>query len=121
MKYLQIIDDVVVSAFAGAQDPESGVQGLIEVEDDDLRYVTFVTSVAPDHATLAYTSRDNFLAIAALRIAPLQDAVDVNRATEDEIARLTLWKNYRIDLNRIENQAGFPAKIEWPQSPEVHV
>ncbi|WP_256581880.1 tail fiber assembly protein [Pseudomonas sp. S09G 359] len=118
MKYLQIIDDIVVSAFAGAQDPQTGVQGLTEVADDDARYLNFVTPRMPDQAVMAYSTRDSLLGTAALRIAPLQDAVDVDRATDDEVARLTLWKNYRIDLNRIEQQTGFPANIDWPQSPD---
>jgi hypothetical protein len=61
--------------------------------------------------------RDALLAVAALRIAPLQDAVDLDVETGDEVAALTEWKQYRVDLNRIELQAGFPDAIEWPVAP----
>lgn len=61
--------------------------------------------------------RDALLAVAALRIAPLQDAVDLDVETGDEVAALTEWKQYRVDLNRIELQADFPDAIEWPVAP----
>lgn len=117
MKYLQIIDGVVRHAFAGPQVAKDW-PGLIEVEDDDSRYVTFVTPVEPDKAAMAYATRDSLLATATLRIGPLQDAVDAGRATDDETTRLLLWKGYRIDLNRINQQEGFPEDIVWPQPPE---
>ena len=54
---------------------------------------------------------------AALRIAPLQDAVDIDEATEDEIASLKDWKKYRVALNRIPDQPGYPQSIDWPAVP----
>ena len=72
-------------------------------------------------AVQAKEQRDKLLAIAANRMGPLQDAVDTDRATEEETARLVLWKDYRIDLNRIEEQETFPADIAWPVSPDEAV
>ena len=65
----------------------------------------------------ALADRDNLLATAALRIAPLQDAVDLDSATAEEVSSLKIWKQYRIDLSRLSNQPGFPVKIEWPIAP----
>lgn len=62
--------------------------------------------------------RDALLALATVRIAPLQDAVDLNVETGDDVAALTEWKQYRVDLNRIEQQAGFPGDVEWPAAPQ---
>ncbi|WP_166359274.1 tail fiber assembly protein [Pseudomonas akapageensis] len=50
-------------------------------------------------------------------IAPLQDAIDLDEATEEEIARLKLWKKYRIALSRVVEQTGYPQAIEWPVAP----
>ncbi|WP_256216660.1 tail fiber assembly protein [Pseudomonas sp. NBRC 111142] len=50
-------------------------------------------------------------------IAPLQDAVDLDEATEAEAALLKEWKRYRIALNRLPEQAGYPATIDWPAPP----
>ncbi|MBS3183768.1 tail fiber assembly protein [Pseudomonas sp. PCH44] len=50
-------------------------------------------------------------------IVPLQDAVDVDDATAEEEALLKLWKKYRVALNRLPDQAGYPAEIDWPAPP----
>ncbi|QBF25577.1 hypothetical protein EXN22_07645 [Pseudomonas tructae] len=62
--------------------------------------------------------RDDRLYVASLRVAPLQDAVDLGRATAAEQVLLVAWKDYRVDLARIEQQEGFPLAVEWPPSPE---
>lgn len=66
----------------------------------------------------AKVQRDKLLAIAANRMGPLQDAVDLGRATDAEVALLTQWKGYRVDLNRVEEQESFPVEIHWPLSPD---
>ena len=50
-------------------------------------------------------------------IAPLQDAGDLDEATEEEAARLKEWKRYRVALNRLPEQAGYPTEIDWPAPP----
>lgn len=68
-------------------------------------------------AAQASATRDGLLSIAAIRIAPLQDAVDLEEATADDIALLKKWKKYRVDLNRIDQQQGYPKTINWPVVP----
>lgn len=67
---------------------------------------------------LELAKRDGLLYEAGLRIAPLQDAVDLEKATKEESALLLAWKSYRVDLSRLESQDGFPADIGWPTPPE---
>ena len=50
-------------------------------------------------------------------IAPLQDAVDLEEATEAEVAKLKAWKKYRIALIRVPEQPGYPDTIDWPAPP----
>ncbi|MDD1979627.1 tail fiber assembly protein [Pseudomonas putida] len=50
-------------------------------------------------------------------IAPLQDAVDLEEATETEVAVLKAWKKYRIALIRVPDQPGYPDTIDWPAPP----
>lgn len=50
-------------------------------------------------------------------IAPLQDAVDLDDATETEAAALKAWKKYRVALNRLPEQPGYPTDIDWPAPP----
>lgn len=55
------------------------------------------------------------LAAAAVVIAPLQDAVDLEIATNDENAALAAWKKYRVQLNRVDTSAS--PDIDWPTAP----
>lgn len=61
--------------------------------------------------------RDSRLASAQLRIAPLQYAVNLDMATEQEKAALLAWMRYSVELNRVEAQPGYPLTIEWPVPP----
>lgn len=56
-------------------------------------------------------------AAADYAIAPLQDAVDIDEATEDEVAALKAWKKYRVLLSRVSEQPGYPDTIDWPAPP----
>jgi hypothetical protein len=51
-------------------------------------------------------------------IAPLQDAVDIDDATEADVVRLKAWKKYRVALNRLPDQPGYSTTIEWPVIPD---
>lgn len=48
-------------------------------------------------------------------IAPLQDAVDLGIATEEETARLTEWRKYRVMLSRTDITDA--TTIDWPVIP----
>lgn len=58
--------------------------------------------------------RDSLLGVATLAIAPLQDAIDLKKATTVETALLTEWKDYRIAVNRIDLTVAEPS---WPVAP----
>lgn len=63
----------------------------------------------------AETNKRNKLTDANQAIATLQDAVDFDMATDEEFQKLTMWKKYRIFLNRIDTSE--PVNIEWPDVP----
>lgn len=50
-------------------------------------------------------------------IAPLQDAVDIDDATDAEVLALKAWKKYRVALSRLPEQSGYPTDIDWPAPP----
>lgn len=85
---------------------------------DGKKWVTDQTAKSEALKNEALAKRDSFLALAAERIAPLKDAVDLDMATAEEAALLEKWKKYRVLLNRIEQQMGFPDSIEWPAIPD---
>ena len=66
---------------------------------------------------LANAERDRRLTVAAIRIAPLQDAADLGKTTPAKTALLKKWKEYRIDLDDVPDQEGFPGVIDWPVAP----
>ncbi|WP_161527554.1 tail fiber assembly protein, partial [Escherichia albertii] len=53
--------------------------------------------------------------VASEHIVPLQDAVDLGIATEEEISLLAEWKKYRVLLNRVDTSTA--PDIEWPALP----
>lgn len=48
-------------------------------------------------------------------IAPLQDALDLEMATDEEISQLNAWKEFRVLLSRIDISAA--PDINWPALP----
>ncbi|HHH0822897.1 TPA: tail fiber assembly protein [Yersinia enterocolitica] len=61
-------------------------------------------------------TKSQLLSEATAKIAPLQDAVDTDMATDDEKSLLTAWKTYRVLLSRINTSKG--ADISWPNQPK---
>lgn len=49
------------------------------------------------------------------KIKPLEDAVDLGIATDDETASYTAWRKYRVLLSRIDTSAA--PDIVWPDRP----
>ncbi|HIF2795651.1 TPA: tail fiber assembly protein [Salmonella enterica] len=60
-------------------------------------------------------TKNRLLQIASEKIAPLQDAVDLDIATDDEKAQLDEWKKYRILVNRVDT-----SNPDWPEKPASH-
>lgn len=52
---------------------------------------------------------------AVLQIDTLQDAVDLDMASEEEKAQLLAWKKYRVVLNRLDTST--VPDIAWPGTP----
>lgn len=77
-----------------------------------------IPAPTPEELTAnALAMRDQLLRVAAIRIAPLQDAVELDEATDADTANLKKWKQYRVAVNRIQDQPGFPQTLDWPIQP----
>ncbi|EMB3200235.1 tail fiber assembly protein [Salmonella enterica] len=57
-------------------------------------------------------TKNRLLQIASEKVAPLQDAVDLDIATDDEKAQLDEWKKYRVLVNRVDT-----SNPDWPEQP----
>lgn len=96
--------------------------GLIPISDEELMAIRAEQDAAnaPSPEQLlqdANTKRDRLLWAAALRIAPLQDAADLEEATDEEVSSLKAWKKYRVAVGRVVDQRGYPNEINWPEEP----
>lgn len=65
--------------------------------------------------TAAERQKAEGLSAATAAIAPLQDAVDLDIATDGEAALLVALKKYRVLLNRVDTSLA--PDIEWPELP----
>lgn len=63
----------------------------------------------------ALNMKKKLLSEATEIIAPLQDAVDLEIANEDEISHLLAMKKYRVLLNRVDTNSA--SNIRWPNKP----
>ncbi|WP_324880242.1 tail fiber assembly protein [Pseudomonas bohemica] len=119
--YVQFDDETqakIITVFSEPQDPEFWPnQG--EVDEADQRYIDFLSLLTPSALVVAQAERDRLLGVAALAIAPLQDAVDLDEATDDEVALLKNWKTFRVAVNRVSQQAAYPEDIDWPVAPRL--
>lgn len=61
---------------------------------------------------------DGKLKQAATTMAPLEDAEKIGIITDSEAAKLLTWRRYRVALYRLPESEGWPADVEWPESPE---
>ncbi|AZD01405.1 tail fiber assembly protein [Pseudomonas chlororaphis] len=59
--------------------------------------------------------RDELLDVARLRIAPLKDSVELGLSTDEDVAALTAWRQYRVAVNRVDLSLDPPV---WPPRPE---
>ncbi|EKS5956248.1 tail fiber assembly protein [Salmonella enterica] len=57
-------------------------------------------------------TKSRLLQMASGKITPLQDAVDLDIATDDEKAQLDKWKKYRVLVNRVDT-----SNPDWPEQP----
>lgn len=64
---------------------------------------------------IADAKKTRLMAGATVAINPLQDAVDLEEATDSEKSMLTAWKKYRVLLNRIDTAKA--PDITWPATP----
>lgn len=68
-----------------------------------------------DLVAQAAQQKANLMAEASQQVSVLQDAVDLDMATDEEKAMLLVWKKYRVLLNRVD--PNLAPDIDWPAHP----
>lgn len=79
------------------------------------RWVTDEAAKVAAEIAQATATKSALIKSAAAKIEPLQDAVDLGMATDDEKARFNAWRKYRVLLARVDTSTA-PA-ILWPGIP----
>jgi hypothetical protein len=82
---------------------------------DGKKWVTDKTAQHAADIVTATHQRAELNAAANAVITPLTDAVDLGMATEAEVALLSHWRRYRVQLSRIDLDAA--PDINWPELP----
>ncbi|WP_431768975.1 tail fiber assembly protein [Xenorhabdus khoisanae] len=83
---------------------------------DGKRWVTDNQALKTDHIRWAEPQKSSLRQQADIAITPLQDAVDLDMATDAEKTALTAWRKYRVLLNRVDCSAA--PDIQWPEQPK---
>ncbi|EJD6400467.1 tail fiber assembly protein [Providencia rettgeri] len=108
------IEDDIFQQFAAAIPPEgkmriAGKEGLPIWAD-----IPFPTQ--KELIQQAEYEKQNKIQEVSKIIAPYQDAIDLGIATDKELMQLNAWKQYRVDLNRIDTATA--PDITWPEKPQ---
>ncbi|MBD2809869.1 tail fiber assembly protein [Xenorhabdus sp. Vera] len=108
------VSEVIFHEFARSAPPEgkyrvAGTDGLPVWAD--------IPPPPPAELRQRAESQKQYLMNAARdKIAPLQDAVDLDIATDAEKSALTDWRKYRVLLNRVDCSTA--PDIQWPEQPK---
>ena len=102
--------DVDVSALTREAPPDNTSMRVNGAWVPDPVKVAAAAKVSADAAVAAG------MAEAARQIAVLQDAVDLDNATQVEADLYTAWRRYRVLLSRVQSDPSYPAVI-LPEQP----
>ncbi len=82
--------------------------------------------LSAQNSILQYLTQQSTTQKAALteRVGTLNDAIELEMATEEEEAELPVrvlqlkaWKTYGVLLGRVTAQSGWPTDVQWPVQP----
>lgn len=108
----EIDSDIYTRLMEGQQAGQSIVTG-----EDGQPILADAPGLTPEQLISRAASRKaSLMSQANGAISPLQDAVDLGMASEQEVTLLQAWKTYRVLLNRIDVSTA--PDIDWPEQPE---
>lgn len=116
MKFYKDIYNVVYAYESDGSQDEFISDELIAISDKEAANLAKITLSKEQHIKGAKYQKQALLIEATNQSTPLQDAIDLGIATDKELKQLNAWKQYRVDLNRI-NTATAP-DIAWPEKPQ---
>ena len=129
MKWVDIQNGKVTSVFGSPQDPATW-PNVVSIEETDSLYMAYFDQIDLNIKLSDLSARTleatAIIEAAKSRVDTINDAVELDDATESEVAEIPLltaqlmvWKKYRIDLGRVKGLNGWPKDPQWPQRPEL--
>ena len=77
-----------------------------------------VTPPVPDQAEQVREELLQRRRVADGMIQHMQDILDIGEGTNEIESSILKWKRFRVALNRVADQIGYPDYVEWPDLPE---
>ncbi|WP_140918373.1 tail fiber assembly protein [Limnobaculum xujianqingii] len=107
------VPDSVYDEFSASESPVGKVRS---VGNDGLPFWADIPAATKEElVAFAAAQKSVYLALSADKIAPLNDAIELDIATTEEVAQLKTWKKYRVLLTRVDTSTA--PDIEWPEQP----
>lgn len=106
-----------VAEVAKSNIPEGFIAGGVHSLGKSIYSDGTIKFIPVDEVAVAEQQKSELMVAANNCIAPLQDALDLDIAGEDEHALLLSWKKYRVLLNRIDTSLA--PDIDWPVMPSM--
>lgn len=116
MKYYIDINNIVFAYSADGSQDNLISDALIEITEKKALEIANPPPSKQQLIAEAEYQKQVLLNEATAAIAPLQDAVDLGIATDEERAQVKKWKNYRVLINRVDTSIA--PNINWPEKPE---
>lgn len=88
---------------------KSGLPQLADMQEKEMTHDELIAQ--------AEETRAQLMTEANQRIIPLQDASDLDIATDEELSQLKAWKTYRVLLSRVDVSKA--PDVEWPEKPDI--
>ncbi|HEM7185948.1 TPA: tail fiber assembly protein [Providencia rettgeri] len=116
MKYYIDINNTVFAYSADGSQDNLISDALIEITEKKALEIANPPPSKQQLIAEAEYQKQALLNEATAAIAPLQDAVDLGIATDEEREQVKKWKNYRVLINRVDTSIA--PNINWPEKPE---
>ncbi|EMF4351976.1 MULTISPECIES: tail fiber assembly protein [Providencia] len=113
MKYYIDINNTVFAYSADGSQDNLISDALIEITEKKALEIANPPPSKQQLIAEAEYQKQALLNEATAAIAPLQDAVDLGIATDEEREQLRAWKEYRVEVNRVD--VGLGASVNWPE------
>ncbi|MEE5107222.1 phage tail assembly chaperone [Pseudomonas alliivorans] len=115
---ISVVDDIIHvetrdDAGALVDIPSMLTLHIVVADRETSRDDTPVPQPKPDAATHYLQLR----AVTDERILSMEDLIDIGEAAPELELQVLDWKRYRVALNELPKQPGWPVNVAWPKSP----